>query len=113
MSGLRLTRDAAIKGGSGPAITPGNAETSLLIKRSCKPANPPPPGGNCDADLAILRAWINEAPRGRSFPRDDRHSALVGIPKARPHFAPSNAAVRRRLHLRQARRPPLQPTALL
>ena len=64
MSGFRLTsRDAAIKGGSrGPAITPGNADTSLLYQAVVQTGKlAMPPGGKlADADLAILRAWINE-----------------------------------------------------
>jgi mono/diheme cytochrome c family protein len=64
MSGLHLhSREAALKGGSrGPAITPGNPETSLLWRAVTHAAKPSmPPGGKLpDEELATLRTWISE-----------------------------------------------------
>jgi mono/diheme cytochrome c family protein len=96
MSGLRLTsRQAALTGGSrGPAITPGNAETSLLWRAVTQSATPSmPPGGKLtDAELASLRTWINEgaawpetsvtgaaASRWWAFQKPARVAAPVGL----------------------------------
>ncbi len=65
LSGLRVdSRDALVRGGSrGPAIMPGNADKSLLIKaiRQVDPGLKMPLGGNKLDDAAIndIAAWIN------------------------------------------------------
>lgn len=64
MSGLRLTsRDDALKGGvHGPLLLPGNAGQSRLwqaVTHAVKPSMPP--GAKLpEAELAILRQWIDE-----------------------------------------------------
>src|SRR5580704_16459091 len=66
MSGLDLrSRDSMLKGGkSGPAIVPGNADDSLLMKRvtaQIKPQMPMAPLAPLTGDeIAILKAWIDQ-----------------------------------------------------
>jgi hypothetical protein len=61
--GLRLdTRDATLKGGnSGPAIVPGDADSSLMIRavRYLDSDYEMPPAGKLkDADIALLEEWV-------------------------------------------------------
>lgn len=64
MSGFSLSsREAALRGGShGPAILPGKSAESLLIKRISGAMEPSMPlGGKLpDAEIALLRRWIDE-----------------------------------------------------
>ncbi|MDA0207430.1 MAG: PSD1 and planctomycete cytochrome C domain-containing protein [Acidobacteria bacterium] len=62
-SGLNLsTRESILRGGTkGPAVTPGNIETSLLWKMVSGDSPAMPPGGKLQsAELEILRTWISE-----------------------------------------------------
>jgi mono/diheme cytochrome c family protein len=71
MNGLRLDDgEAALKGGySGPSILPGNAAGSALIDRvvSTKEGYAMPPAGPklTEAEVAILKAWIDQ---GAKYP---------------------------------------------
>jgi cytochrome c553 len=64
MGGLRLdSRERMLEGGkSGPAVVPGNAAASILL-RAISHSDPklkmPPKGKLSDADAASLRAWID------------------------------------------------------
>ena len=79
MGELRLdARDSALRGGaSGPAILPGSAEESLLVRRiaHAEGVNPMPMGGEKLAEGKIdrIRAWIDQ---GAEWPED------VGLGKA-------------------------------
>ena len=64
LSGLRLdSRAATLQGGKrGPAIVPGQSAASPLLKavNHADPKLAMPPGGKlADADIAILKAWID------------------------------------------------------
>src|SRR5712691_11641765 len=64
LSGYDLrTREAAVKGGlRGAAIVPGNADSSALFRRLTGAEKPVMPlGGKLkDADVAVIRKWIEE-----------------------------------------------------
>jgi cytochrome c553 len=65
MSGLDLrTRETALKGGTrGPAIVPGHAADSLLVKAISGAAQPKMPPGKdtlSAEDIAAVRDWINK-----------------------------------------------------
>ncbi len=90
--GLRLDlRATAMKGGdSGLAIVPGNSEHSLIIRRLLgtvgadrMPMNSPP---LADADIALIRAWIDQ---GAAWPEsaDDQRSARQPAPEQPRHWA--------------------------
>src|SRR5688572_30285383 len=59
------THELLLKGGdTGPAVVPGKAAESLLVKlieRTEKPFMPPPKKGEklSDAEIAVVRAWID------------------------------------------------------
>lgn len=64
MGGLRLdSREAMIKGGkSGAAIVPGNSQSSLLmsaVTHANDKLKMPPSGKLSDAEIAVLRSWID------------------------------------------------------
>ncbi len=63
MSGLDLrTREAMVTGGSrGPAITPANSARSLMLKLVTHDEKPTMPPGQklADADIEVLRQWID------------------------------------------------------
>ncbi|MCS7190889.1 MAG: DUF1549 domain-containing protein, partial [Fimbriimonadales bacterium] len=86
--GLRLSnRDEAFKGGiSGPAIIPGDAENSLLVKRiSSDELGPRMPKGMTalsPEQIETIKRWINE---GAHWP-DDAENAVhwAFVPPKRP-----------------------------
>jgi mono/diheme cytochrome c family protein len=54
--------ESILKGGkSGPAITPGNSETSLLVEKVASRSMPPTPTKLDDEQIARIRLWINKA----------------------------------------------------
>ncbi|MSV27181.1 MAG: hypothetical protein EXQ52_00305, partial [Bryobacterales bacterium] len=58
-----------MKGGtSGPAIIPGNGESSLLVSRIADTGtNRMPPGGNLSAtEIALIREWINQGAKAET-----------------------------------------------
>ena len=61
-AGLDLrTPEAVLKGGkSGPAITPGNSETSLLVEKVASKSMPPTPTKLDDQQIAVIRQWVNK-----------------------------------------------------
>src|ERR1700680_3343788 len=63
MANLDLrSRDAALKGGQhGPAIVPGNAASSSLYKHLTGQEQPQMPMGGrlSDAEIAVIKAWID------------------------------------------------------
>jgi hypothetical protein len=68
MSGLDLRRQAtALEGGTrGPAIVPGNAETSLLyqaVRREGSLRMPPGAAALSSAEIILVRDWINAGAR--------------------------------------------------
>ena len=73
MGGLRLdTRENLLKGGKrGPAVTPGKADASLLLRAVSHNADlkMPPSGKLKDSEIAMLRQWIGmNAPWGVDKP---------------------------------------------
>jgi mono/diheme cytochrome c family protein len=75
------SREAMLKGGdSGPLFVPGKADESLIVKRLTQdtiqaPQMPPGERKFTDAELQIIKDWINqgakvEAPRQTMFARD-------------------------------------------
>src|SRR5262245_22053234 len=70
MSNLDLrSRDSMLRGGkNGPAIVPGRADDSLLMKRitgEIKPQMPMPPLAALTADeVAIIKQWIDQGAQG-------------------------------------------------
>ncbi|MEJ7609143.1 MAG: c-type cytochrome domain-containing protein [Bryobacteraceae bacterium] len=62
LGGLRLdTKESALKGGKrGPAILPGNSESSLLVRaiRHTDPRIKMPPQGKLEGMVADLIKWI-------------------------------------------------------
>lgn len=89
------THDGLMKGGeTGPAVVPGKASESLLlrlIEQKTKPFMPPPKKGKklSDADVAVVRAWIDAGAKGlkpgEALPR------AAAIPKIEPKVAPRKA----------------------
>lgn len=87
--------DGLMKGGeTGPSIVPGKSADSLLfqlILHKTKPFMPPPKKGKklTDAEIALLRAWIDAGAKGlkpgEAFPR------IVSVPKIEPKVAPRKA----------------------
>jgi mono/diheme cytochrome c family protein len=85
--GLRLDTARAVRegGGRGPAVVPGSATTSLLIRRvtAAHGARRMPPVGLgealSDREVALLRAWIDQ---GAAGPADERPE-----PDPREHWA--------------------------
>jgi hypothetical protein len=79
MNGFRLDRRAdALRGGSQTVIGPGNAEGTLLFRRLVETGSSrmPPTGPLPPADVAIIKAWIDQ---GVEWPDD-----LAGIPPSPP-----------------------------
>jgi mono/diheme cytochrome c family protein len=78
------TREATLRGGvSGPAVVPGNAEASLLLKRLAAGGSlPRMPVGTpplTDTEVDVLRAWVDGgAPWGA--PRRQQAAAAAGAP---------------------------------
>lgn len=69
-AGLDLaTRESVVKGGkSGPAITPGSSEKSLLVDKVVSKAMPPVEPKLSDQQIALIRLWIDKgdtAPAGK------------------------------------------------
>jgi mono/diheme cytochrome c family protein len=53
--------ETALKGGkSGPAITPGKADSSLLVEKVTSKSMPPTPTKLDDEQIARIRLWINK-----------------------------------------------------
>ena len=69
--------ETVLKGGkSGPAITPGNSETSLLVERVASKSMPPTPTKLDDQQVATIRLWIakgdvNTARRAEAVTEND------------------------------------------
>ena len=88
--GLLLdTREATLKGGdSGPALVPGDAEKSLLIKavRYTDPDLQMPPKGEklSDAQVADLVAWVK---MGAPDPRSEKVQSAKSTVQGRDHWA--------------------------
>src|ERR1700682_5788516 len=61
-AGLDLhTPESVLKGGkSGPAITPGNSDTSLLVEKVVSKSMPPTPTKLDDQQIALIRLWVNK-----------------------------------------------------
>ena len=79
MNGFRLDRRAdALRGGSQTVIGPGNAEGTLLYRRlvEADAGRMPPTGPLPPAEIAVIRAWIDQ---GVEWPDD-----LAGIPTSPP-----------------------------
>ena len=80
MNGFRLDRRAdALRGGSQTVIGPGNAEGTLLYRRLVDTnagARMPPSGPLPAAEIAVIKAWIDQ---GVEWPDD-----LAGIPSSPP-----------------------------
>src|SRR5216683_2104868 len=75
-SGLRLDkRQNALRGGDyGPVINPGNSAESKLIRRLVNGdggLQMPPTGALSDADIGILRAWIDQGADFRTTVQPD------------------------------------------
>ena len=72
--GLRLDSYQAILkgGGRGPAIVPGDPETSLLIKaiRRTGPLKMPPKHTLEPAEVDVLTAWVKAGAKGKDVPSD-------------------------------------------
>lgn len=85
MSKLDLrTQEAMLKGGDrGPAITPGNAETSRLYRVVSGSEQPTMPPGKklADGDLEILKQWINAGAKieGGASGAIDKQAALAKL----------------------------------
>ena len=81
--GLRLSnREDAFKGGvSGPAIIPGNAEASLLVKRITGDSEGPrmPKGMTALApeQIETIKRWINEGAHWPDGAENAKHWAFV------------------------------------
>jgi mono/diheme cytochrome c family protein len=105
-SGLRLDSAAGVRdgGNSGPAITPGNSATSLLVKAvtGARGVTAMPQKGPrlSDADIAVLRAWIDAgapAPKDEKIARTERtstHWAFQPIRRSPPPAVKNAAWVR-------------------
>ena len=77
LSGLRLdSRSATLQGGKrGPAIVPGQSAASPIIKavNHADPKLAMPPGGKLsDADIAVLREWVDT---GATWPAASANAA--------------------------------------
>jgi mono/diheme cytochrome c family protein len=95
LSGLRLdSRALALQGGKrGPAIVPGQSAASLLSKAvtHADPKLAMPPGAKlADADIAILRAWIDA---GADWPATSTPSATSKWWSFQKPTANSNASI--------------------
>jgi mono/diheme cytochrome c family protein len=84
-----------MKGGeTGPAVVPGKADQSLLvrlIRHEKKPYMPPPKKAPklSDAEIAIVKAWVDAgAPAGEAGPIA---LAPAALPKVEPRVAPRKA----------------------
>ena len=89
-----------MKGGtSGPAITPGNADGSLLMSRIADTGtNRMPPSGSLSGnDLALIRAWINQG--ARAEPAVDFTAQIEPILKASCYSCHSGNEPQGKLHL--------------
>src|SRR5438093_7681885 len=80
LGGLQLdSRDHLLKGGnSGPAIVPGQPESSLLIqavRRSHERFKMPPQGKLSDEDISSLAAWVK---MGAVWPESPQSPASAG-----------------------------------
>ena len=60
-SRLELTRLVSIKtgGDSGPAITPGNPDSSLMFEMILDEKMPPKPPRPSNAEIELIYRWIN------------------------------------------------------
>jgi mono/diheme cytochrome c family protein len=103
MNGVRLDdRSAALKGGySGPVITPGDAAASKLVMRvsSEKAGFRMPPVGSrlTDAEIATIRAWIDQGAKWPERARaavppattEQKHWSLLPVGKPAPPQPPN------------------------
>jgi mono/diheme cytochrome c family protein len=98
--GLRLDTYAAILrgGGRGPAIVPGDPETSLLIQviRRTGELKMPPKHALEPAEVEVLTAWVKAGARAASPATDTvaKADAPATIPVKPASAAPANAAVK-------------------
>jgi hypothetical protein len=66
-AGLDLsTREGILKGGrSGAAIQPGASDKSLLVEKIVSRAMPPTLPKLTDADIAVIRSWVDKGDNGK------------------------------------------------
>jgi len=89
------TYDALMKGGeTGPSVVAGKPAESLLvqlIEHKTKPFMPPPKKGKklADADIALVRRWIEAGAKG--LPPGEALPRIVAVPKIAPKVAPRQA----------------------
>jgi hypothetical protein len=73
--------DSMLKGGrSGPAIVPGKAADSLLVKKSDENDPTPHKGRVFTAEqTAMLKTWINQGARTTERPRADPKRTIIEV----------------------------------
>ncbi len=86
--GLRVdSRESLMKGGdTGPAVSPGAADDSLMIQaiRREGDVEMPPDEELSDAEIAILTKWVQQ---GAVWPEEDTPSTISVAEKAKDHWA--------------------------
>ena len=72
-AGLDLhSLESVLKGGkSGPAITPGNADTSLLVEKVASKSMPPTASKLDDQQIARIRLWVSKGDFGTARQREE------------------------------------------
>jgi len=89
------TYEGLMKGGeTGPSVLAGKPAESLLmqvIEHKTKPFMPPPKKGKklADAEIALVRAWIEAGAKG--LPPGETLPRVVAVPKIAPKVAPRKA----------------------
>src|SRR6185503_111098 len=87
--------DGLMKGGeTGPSVVAGKPMESLLlnvIEHKTKPFMPPPKKARklADAEIAVVRAWIEAGAKG--LPPGETLPRILAVPKIAPKVAPRKA----------------------